>query len=158
MSLTHEEIHDGAVRSVIGHGIEPHKVFILRHLVLLRYGCQCLNRHHEWRQHAEGSTEGRRVGRYNSAHETHVKVEVTVTRQAEMEEDSELIGMWAERKRGGKNFIKSPTYKCYGTSGKNHTMRKEACVRTSDNIDVSGTYRCGTSGELREEKHCPPAK
>ncbi len=84
-------------------------------------------------------------------HKTHVEEEATVTRQAEMKGDSELTRMWAERKRGGKIFIKSPTYKCYGTSGKNHTMRKEAHVRTSNNIDVSGTYRRGTSGELRRE-------
>ncbi len=82
---------------------------------------------------------------------TNVEVEVTVTRQAEMKGDSKLTRMWAERKRGGEIFIKSPTYKCYGTSGKNHTTRKEACMRTSDNIDVSGTYRHGTSGELRRE-------
>ncbi len=81
-----------------------------------------------------------------------------MTRKAEMKRDSELTRMWAERKRGGGNFIKSPTYKGYGTSGKNHATRKEVCMRTSNNIDVSGTYCRGTSGELREEKHHPPAK
>ncbi len=75
-----------------------------------------------------------------------------------MRGDSKLTGTWAERKKGGKIFIKSPTYKCYGTSGKNHAMRKEVCMRTSDNIDVSGTYCWGTSGELIEEKHCPSMK
>ncbi len=66
--------------------------------------------------------------------------------------DRELTEMWAERKKGGEKFSKSPTYKCYGTSRKKHAMRKEAHVRTSDNIDVSGTYCHRTSGKLMRKE------
>ncbi len=97
--------------------------------------------------------EERRVGQDNNVCKTHAEVEATVNRKAEMKRDSKLTRMWAERKKGGGNFIKSPTYKGHRTSGKNHTTRKEVRMRTSDNIDVSGTYHRRTSGKLREEKH-----
>ncbi len=155
--IGHEEVHDSTV-GTIGDRIELHKVLVLGHLMLLGYRCQRLDGQHKWRRHDKVCMGERRVSRYNNAHKTHVEVEVTVTRKAERRRNSELTRMWAERKRGGRNFIKSPTYKGYGTSGKNHATRKEARMRTSDNIDVSGTYRHGTSGELREEKHYPPAK
>ncbi len=125
MPIGHEEVHDSATVPVVGHGIKMHKVFILWHLVLLRYGHQHLDRLYKWRRHCRESGDRRTVIQYNNACKTHVRVEETRKRQAAMKGDSKHTRMWVERKKGGEKFCKSPTYKCYRTFRKNHAIRKE---------------------------------
>ncbi len=48
MPIRHEEVHNSAIGPVVGHGVELHEVFILRHFIILRDGHQRLDRRHEW--------------------------------------------------------------------------------------------------------------